>query len=473
MVAPYGLGALGVAAVTGVGFHWQAHSTTAALLYLVVIVPTALRTGFAPSAFVALLSYVCLDSFFTAPLFRPAMNQPLDVAAPIAFLTTAFVVNRLAAKNRRSFDEIQKLRDELRRVMDTIPGLVWSESPDGAVEFLNQRWRDFLGVTLEPGMDLKRRLPVHPTEAPALAERWERARLTGEPLEIEARVRRADGAYRRLRLHMVPACEPSGTVVKWYGLGADVEDWRRAEEALSRLQDELAHVSRRTLLGELAASIAHEINQPLSAVVTNAGACRRWLAAQPPNLDEVRAAVEDLIRDGHRAADIIARIRALFRRSETEKTWFDLRRAVTEALRLVEEDLAQNDAALRVRFAPDLPDVFGDRVQVQQVVLNLLTNALDAVLPVTERPREIRLEAQLAANDHVLVTVEDNGVGLDGVNVAALFDAFYTTKPGGMGMGLAISRSIVENHGGRLWAAANDGPGARFQFTLPTQPDRS
>ncbi|MDW8218245.1 MAG: ATP-binding protein [Acidobacteriota bacterium] len=472
LVAPYAWGTIGVVALTGLCFYWQVHSTTAALLYLTVIVPTALKAGRAPSAFVAVLAYLCLDSFFTAPLFRPAMNQPLDVAAPVAFLTTAFVVNRLATNNRRSFREIQTLKDQLRLVMDTIPGLVWSEAPDGSVEFLNQRWRDFLGATPTAAMDLQQRLPVHPAEAAALTEQWRQARQTARPLETEVRVRRADGVYRRLRLHLVPACEPSGTVVKWYGLGTDVEDWRQAEEALSRLQDELTQVARRTLLGELAASIAHEINQPLSAIVTNAAACRRWLTAQPPNLDEVRATVESIIQDSHRAANIITRIRAMFQCTEPMQMQFDIQQAVIEVIRLVKDELTEQGVALQTHFAPNLPPVFGDRIQCQQVLLNLLTNALDAVRPVTERPREIQLHIQPYDTDQVLVTVQDNGVGLEGVNVRALFDAFYTTKPGGMGMGLAISRSIVENHGGRLWAAANAGPGARFQFTLPTQPGR-
>jgi PAS domain S-box len=227
-----------VATLTAVAFYLEVHSTTAALLYLIVIVLMALRTGAAPSAVTAMLAYLGLDSFFTAPLFRPAMNQPLDVVAPIVFLTTAFTINRLAAKNRQSFQEIQSLQDQLRLVMDTIPGLVWSELPNGSVEFLNQRWRDFLGASSTPVTDLRRNLPVHPAEADSLAEQWQQARMRGQAFETEVRVRRADGVYRRLRLHVVPAGEP-GQVVKWYGLGTDIEDWRQAEESLAKLQSEL------------------------------------------------------------------------------------------------------------------------------------------------------------------------------------------------------------------------------------------
>jgi len=467
-LAPYAVGGVSVATLTAVAFYLEVHSTTAALLYLIVIVLMALRTGAAPSAVTAMLAYLGLDSFFTAPLFRPAMNQPLDVVAPIVFLTTAFTINRLAAKNRQSFQEIQALQDQLRLVMDTIPGLVWSELPNGSVEFLNQRWRDFLGASSTPVTDLRRNLPVHPAEADSLAEQWQQARMRGQAFETEVRVRRADGVYRRLRLHVVPAGEP-GQVIKWYGLGTDIEDWRQAEESLAKLQSELALVSRRTLLGELAASIAHEINQPLAAIVTNGNACLRWLGAVPPNLPEARTTVMAIIRDGNRAAEIIARIRAMLSRTELKKATFDLGAALVEVLSLIRNDLVRKGITIHTHLSPGIPAVFGDRVQCQQVVLNLLVNAVEALLPVTERRREIRLSAEPYGNGQVLVTVEDNGVGLGETHGANIFDAFYTTKPDGMGLGLAISRSIVENHGGRLWCVAGDSFGAKFQFTLMTE----
>ncbi len=467
-LAPYAVGGMGVCALTAAGFYMKVHSTTAALLYLIVIVLVALRTSPAPSAVTAVLAYVALDSFFTAPLFRPAMNQPLDVVAPIVFLTTALTINRLAAKNRQSFHEIQSLRDQLRLVMDTIPGLVWSELPNGSVEFLNQRWRDFLGASSAPVTDLRRNLPVHPAEADSLAEQWQQARQRGQAFETEVRVRRADGVYRRLRLHVVPAGEP-GQVLKWYGLGTDIEDWRQAEETLARLESELALVARRTLLGELAASIAHEINQPLAAIVTNGNACLRWLGAAPPNLPEAQTTVKAIIRDGNRAAEIITRIRAMLSQTGLKKAPFDLGAALGEVVSLIRSDLGRKGITMHTDLASRVPAVFGDRVQCQQVVLNLLMNAVEALLPVTERRREIRLSAEPYGDGQVLVTVEDNGIGLGEAHGADIFDAFYTTKPDGMGLGLAISRSIVENHGGRLWCVAGDGSGAKFQFTLLTE----
>ncbi|MFQ3640761.1 MAG: ATP-binding protein [Chloracidobacterium sp.] len=466
LAAPYVIGSLGVGLLTAAGFYWQIHSTTVALLYLIGIVLVALNAGLAPSIYVALLSYLCLDSFFTAPLFRPAMNQPLDFVAPVAFLTTAYTINRLINRNRQSFLEIQMLRDELRLVMDTIPGLVWSGSPNGSVELLNQRWAEFIGEPLNRGQDWETLLPVHPADAEHFTRAWHQARQSQEPLDVEVRVRHASGVYRRLWLQVVPRCDAEGRVVTWYGLGTDIEDWRQAEEASERLRSALAHVARLTTLGELTASIAHEINQPLAAIVNNGSACLRWLAAEPPNLAEARTTVAAVIRDGNQAADIIARIRALARKTPAEKCWFDLRPAMQEVVLLLRPEVAAKGATLQMEVAEAMPPVLGDRVQCQQVVLNLVMNALEALPPTANGPREIRIRARPDEADQVVVAVSDTGVGLDGVNPDAIFEAFYTTKPHGLGLGLAICRSIVEDHGGRLWVIPNDGPGVTFQFTL-------
>ena len=219
-------------------------------------------------------------------------------------------------------------------------------------------------------------------------------------------------------------------------------------------------------MGELAASIAHEVNQPLAAVIANGNACLRWLAGEAPNLDEAREAARRIIRDGKRAGEVIARTRALSRKTETEKERLDLNEAIQEVVALVQGEVRRNRVALRLDLASDLPPVLGDRVQLQQVVLNLLMNGIEALSAVGDRPRALVISTQSGAVDQVRVTVQDSGSGLDPQSLDRIFEAFYTTKRGGMGMGLSISRSIVENHGGRLWAVANAGPGATFQFTL-------
>jgi len=246
----------------------------------------------------------------------------------------------------------------------------------------------------------------------------------------------------------------------------DITEQRRAEEALHKAQAELAHVTRVTTMGELAASIAHEVNQPLAAVVTNGNACLRWLAGTTPNLNEAREAVWRIIRDGNRASDVITRIRALVRKTDTEKARLDINQIVQEVVFLTQNEAVRKGVTLQMELAADVPSVLGDRVQLQQVILNLVMNGVEAMASVADRPRELCIRARRHESDQVLVAVQDSGIGIDSQDLEKIFDAFYTTKPQGMGMGLAISRSIVENHGGRLWAIPNDGPGATFQFTL-------
>ena len=241
---------------------------------------------------------------------------------------------------------------------------------------------------------------------------------------------------------------------------------KRAENALRHAQMELAHVTRVATLGEMTASIAHEINQPLAAVVNNASACLRWLAAPIPNLDEAREAVARIARDGKRASDVITRIRALVRKTGEEKARLDINDIIQEVAALAQGELRNNRVALRMELAADLPPVLGDRVQLQQVILNLVMNGIEAMSGVTDRSRGLLIRSRQHGVDKVLVAVQDSGIGVDRANVEKIFNAFYTTKSQGMGMGLAISRSIIENHGGQLWAVPNDGPGATFQFTL-------
>ena len=244
------------------------------------------------------------------------------------------------------------------------------------------------------------------------------------------------------------------------------EERSRAEHALSEAQGELAHVGRVMIMGELTASIAHEINQPLAAVVANANACFRWLANPTPNLDEARDAISRIVRDGNRASDVIRRIRALVQKGDTEKTLLDINEVIQEVVSLTHSEIQKSGVVLKMNLAASLPRVSGDRIQLQQVILNLVMNAIEAMNTVTDRPREMIIRSSAHESDKVLVAVQDSGVGIDSQNLDKIFDTFYTTKSQGMGMGLAISRSIIEAHGGRLWAVPNDGPGATFQFTL-------
>jgi C4-dicarboxylate-specific signal transduction histidine kinase len=249
----------------------------------------------------------------------------------------------------------------------------------------------------------------------------------------------------------------------------DVTERKQGEEALRRSQAELAHVTRVTTLGEMTASIAHEINQPLSGIVTNGNACLRWMAGDSPNLDEAREAIRRIIKDGNRAGEVITRIRALVSKTDTEKSRLDVNDAIQEVAALAEGEVRRNCVELRTELADELPPVLGDRVQLQQVILNLVMNGVEAMASVADRPRELLIYSHQYESDKVLVAVRDSGTGLHLENLDRLFEPFFSTKPQGMGMGLAISRSIIESHGGRLWAVANDGPGVTFEFALPVE----
>ena len=251
------------------------------------------------------------------------------------------------------------------------------------------------------------------------------------------------------------------------GMVQDITDRRRTEEALQAARAELAHVARVTTLGELAASIAHEINQPLTAIIANATACLHWLAADHPDIDSVREALAGVATDGHRAAEVIQRIRSLTRRTDPQRERLDINDVIREVVLLARPEVVGHRVSMRTALASALPAVLGDRVQLQQVLINLVMNGMEAMELVTDRPRELLIRSQREA-ERVLVAVQDSGIGIKPDNVDQMFDAFFTTKPRGMGMGLSISRSIIEAHAGRLWASPNAGPGATFQFSLPT-----
>jgi PAS domain S-box-containing protein len=490
---------------------------------------------------------------------------------------------------------VEREARRLRDVIETIPAYVWSALPDGFVDFVNGRWLEFSGFSLDQAKGWGWADALHPEDRGPLLEAFRGAIASGKALEAEARMRSADGQYRWLLFRSVPQRDGSGKIVKWYGKSMDIDDRKRAEatlvetetrfrtyidhatdaffvldfengtildanrqacqylgytreeligktvfefdagldpewldrnvrprieagesvtfetrhrrkdgsefpveirarafqtggrtvnlslvrditerkraegerEQLRQLEADLAHINRVSMMGELAASVAHEVNQPLTGIVSNGSACLRFLDAGAPDLEEVREAVQDIVRDGKRAGEVIARIRALTKRTALPREKLDLNETVQEVLALAGDEARKKRVVVRTRFADDLAPVFGDRVQLQQVLLNLVINAMDAMSSVEDRERALAIATQNIEPDMVQVTVKDSGTGMDPKIMARIFEAFFTTKAGGMGMGLSICRSIVQNHGGRLWAEANDGPGTSFHFTLP------
>jgi C4-dicarboxylate-specific signal transduction histidine kinase len=307
---------------------------------------------------------------------------------------------------------------------------------------------------------------VHPEDIPLLEDMIERARKAVSDFQYEHRLLMPDKSVKYLNLIAHGMRNEDGEV-EYIGAVQDISRRQSSEEALGKARSELAHVARVMSLGALTASIAHEVNQPLSGIITNASTCMRMLEADPPNIDGARETVRRTIRDGHRAADVITRLRALFSRKEALTERLDLNEATREVIALSMSELQGNRIILRAELANELPLVTGDRVQLQQVILNLLRNASDAMSSVDNRPRQLLIRTKQDGNGAVRLSVQDNGVGIQPESINKLFDAFYTTKSDGMGIGLSVSRSIIETHQGSLWATPNDGPGATFSFSIP------
>ena len=307
---------------------------------------------------------------------------------------------------------------------------------------------------------------THPEDRERVQRFIERASRDGGDWDVEHRLLLPDGAVKSLHV-VVHAVRDEAGVLSFVGAVMDVTAARRAEEAVQAAQAELAHVARMTTLGELTAWIAHEVNQPLAGIVTNGTACLQWLGQKNPALDEARSSVEDMISDAQRAGDVILEIRALSRKTAPKRAPLDINDLIQGVVRLVTREAQAHGASVRLDLAPALPAVVGDRVQLQQVVINLVINAIQAMASVAARPRELSIRSRQNEAGHVLIEVADSGHGIGSTKADQLFKAFFTTKPAGMGMGLSICRSIIEAHGGTVWATDNTPSGAVFHFTLP------
>jgi len=308
---------------------------------------------------------------------------------------------------------------------------------------------------------------VHPEDRQNVDRTMRNAAREKTEYRVEHRIIHPNGTIKHVQAIGHPALDRSGNVFEFVGSAMDITERKRAEEALRRAQADLAHVSRVTTMGELTASLAHEVNQPIAAAVTDANTCLRWLTRDHPDVEEARAAAMRIVKDGSCAADIISRIRLLFKKGTPEWEPVDVNAVVRETIVLLRSEATRYSISLRTELAEDLPQIMGDRVQLQQVIMNLIMNSIDAMKDV-DGTRELSIKSQRAENEQLLVSVSDTGVGLPPQQADQIFNAFFTTKPHGTGMGLRISRSIVESHGGRLWAADTCPHGASFCFTLPT-----
>jgi PAS domain S-box-containing protein len=342
-----------------------------------------------------------------------------------------------------------------------MPALAFATDPKGNRTFMNRGWLEYTGLSAEEASASGWEKTIHPDDLNRFTERWRTSEATGQPLEYEARLRRgSDGVYRWFLIRAAPVRDKSGKIVKWCGAATDIEDRKRAEQ----LQTNLAHINRVNAMGEMVASLSHELAQPIMASTVNAKASLRWLQHDPPELTRVREGTEKIVEAGTLAAEIIDRLRSLYKNVPPKRELLAINGVIGEMVQMLRSEANEHAVSMRTDLAADLPKVTADRVQLQQVLMNLMLNSIEAM---RETGGVLTVKSQSDEDGQIEVSIHDTGPGLPPSKADQIFDAFFTTKPQGSGMGLAISKSIIESHGGRIWANGNGGRGATFHFTLP------
>ena len=375
--------------------------------------------------------------------------------------------NYASQQLQKLYEELRRSERELRDVIEAMPTMVWIAGTDGSNEFGNRLWQEYTGLSHEGTIGSGWQDVLHPTDLARHWEKWCASLASGEPFENEARFRRAtDGQYRWFLSRAVPLRDEYGKILKWYGVSTDIDDRKRAEREREQLRADLAHVNRVSMLGELAASVSHELKQPIAASMANAQTCIRWLKRDLPDVNEALEASVRIVKDGIRATEIIDHLRSLYKKSTPQRELVDVNDIVREILALLRVEASRCSIVTNSKLAPELPNITADRVQLQQVLMNLMLNAIEAM---KDAGGELTIKTELDQEGRLLISVRDTGVGLPNEKTEEIFKAFFTTKPEGSGMGLAISRSIVESHGGRLWATPNDRLGTTFQMILPSE----
>ena len=466
----------GLLAISVRVFTWQTagDDTFPALLYLPLPLLLWAAVRFGPVGVNTSLLIVTLFSISGAVQGRGpfATSTPAEnvlslqlflimMSLPLMFLA-ALIEEGRAKTNALSESEVR-----FRSMADTAPVMIWMSGPDKLCTFFNKGWLDFTGRPLEQELGNGWSEGVHPDDFDRCREGYINSFDSRQEFTMEYRLRRHGGEYRWILGEGVPRFAPDGKFLGYIGCATDITERKRTESELRRQREELAHVTRVSTMGELAASLAHELNQPLTAIYSNAQAAQRFMAANPADLEEVREILKDIVQDNSRAGEVIHRMRALVKKQEIAFVPLDASGVIRDVVLLVHSDAILHNIRVVLELDPDLPPVRGDRVELQQVVLNLLLNAFEAMKDCPASQREITVRAALDGPDVVRVVVRDRGTGMSSENLDKIFQPFYTTKRDGLGMGLSISRSIIEAHGGRLWAENNSDRGATFCFTVP------
>jgi PAS domain S-box-containing protein len=385
----------------------------------------------------------------------------ISISLPIMLL--AGLVEEREEKSRA----LRESEARFRSMADTVPVLMWMSGPDKFCTFVNQGWLAFTGRTPELELGDGWSSGIHPEDRERVLETYTEAFDTRQRLMMDYRLRRFDGEYRWVLDTGAPRFDAGGAFLGYIGTVIDITDRKRAEAELRLQREELAHVTRLSTMGELAASLAHELNQPLTAILSNAQAAQRFLARDPTNLKEMEEILQDIVKDNSRAGEVIKRMRTLVKKEAPDFAPLDMGGVISDVVLLAHSDAILHNVHLSLEVGPDLPPIRGDRVQLQQVVLNLLLNAFDAMADCPTSQREIKVRAGRGLGRMLMVAVSDKGTGISEENRETIFHPFYTTKRSGLGMGLSISRSIIEAHGGRLSVENNADRGATFYFSIP------
>jgi len=474
VILNYGVPVLSVGVVLIIGRWLDLYFRAAPVsLFICAVTFSAWLGGFRPGLLATILSVLVFKYYFVPPVYSLAL-ETAEIPRLVVFSVAALFVGSLSAGQRSATEALRESEQRFREYAETASDWLWETGPDHSFTRISER---LTTVGIAPVSRIGVTRWAFATDVAEDAEKW---RLHVATLEAHQpfhgfvyRTAAADGSVVYISTSGRPLFDADGRFLGYRGVTTDVTAAVRAEQAekaLHQAQAELARVARVTTLGELAASIAHEINQPLAAIGADANACLHWLAADRPDLASVREALTAIVNDGHRAGEVITRIRALLTRSSVAHEPCDLTGVIQDVLPLVGPEIGHHGILLQTSLAPALPPVLGDRVQLQQVLLNLLLNAVEAVREVPPERRRLLVRSTLDQREDgpwALVAVEDAGVGFGAAEASRLFEAFYTTKPGGLGMGLSISRSIIDSHRGRLWAAANPDHGATFHLALP------
>jgi PAS domain S-box-containing protein len=381
----------------------------------------------------------------------------------------SLVFNQTTMKLQDLYENLRRGEQELRDVINAVPAHVWRATPTGEVDFMNERLQQFIGLSPGDILGWDWQTVLHPDDRARFVAEWRAALKDGRGNEGEVRLRRADGKHRWFLMRNMPLRDGTGNIVRWYGTGVEIEDRKRAEQERQRLRQleaDLAHMNRVSMMGELTASLAHEINQPITAAAASATACVRWLRRESPDIVEASAAASKIDSDVRRAADIIERVRSLYRGDTARREPVNVNGIIQDMIILLRDAANRNSISIRTELDLGLPMIAADRVQLQQVLMNLMLNGIDAM---KDTRGDLTVTSTRTEDDQILIAVSDSGCGLPADWSERLFEAFFTTKPQGTGMGLCISRRIVESHGGRLWASDNAVRGATFHVTLPNE----